>query len=302
MPEARQTDTHFLPPGLLERLGGLDVVARTVAHGFVAGLHRSRNHGAGEEFARHREYQQGDDVRRLDWKVYGRTDRLYVREFRERSNLSAMLAVDATASMGYAEPGGVAKLRYGAYVAAALAHLMLGAGDAVGLATFGRGAELALPPRSRRGQLHDLLLRLERLRAEGDAPAAAALDRVGERLRRPGRVVLVSDLLEDDDGDGLVAAVGRLRARGDEVVVFRVLTPAEEGTGAPEAGRFFDPERPGPGIPASPGDDPGFAERVRGYYDGLAARLRERGAEYVGLRTDEPVERGLIRWARSRRP
>jgi uncharacterized protein (DUF58 family) len=291
--------TQFLPPGLLERLGGLDVVARTVAQGFVAGVHRSLNHGAGEEFARHRDYQQGDDVRRLDWKVYGRTDRLYVREFRERSNLGAVLVVDATASMGYAEPGGVPKLRYAAYVAAAMAHLMLGAGDAVGLAVFGRAAELALPPRSRRGQLHDLLLRLEGLRAEGDAPAAAALDRSGERLRRRGRVVLVSDLL--DDGDGTVAAAGRLRARGDEVIVFRVLTPAEEGTRAPEPGRFFDPERPGPGIAAAPAADPGYAERVRAYYDALAGRLRERGAEYVALSTAEPVERGLIRWARSRR-
>ncbi|HEX2189022.1 MAG TPA: DUF58 domain-containing protein [Longimicrobiaceae bacterium] len=291
----------FLPPGLLERLGGLDVVARTVARGFVAGIHRSPHHGAGEEFARHREYQQGDDVRRLDWKVFGRTDRLYVREFRERSNLSAMVVVDATASMGYAEPGGVAKLRYAAYVAAALAHVMLGTGDAVGLAVFGRGAEMALPPRSRRGQLHDLLVRLERLRPDGDAPAAAALDLAGERLRRPGRVVLVSDLLEEGAADATVAAVGRLRARGDETVVFRVLTPAEEGTRPPGEGRFFDPERPGPGIDAAPAADPGYAERVRAYYDGLAARLRERGAEYVPLSTAEPVERGLIRWARSRR-
>lgn len=293
--------THFLPPGLLERLGGLDVVARTVAQGFVAGIHRSPNHGAGEEFARHREYQQGDDVRWLDWKVYGRTDRLYVREFRERSNLGAVLVVDATASMGYAEPGGVPKLRYAAYVAAALAHLMLGAGDAVGLATFGTGAELALPPRSRRGQLHDLLLRLEGLRAEGGAAAAAALDRAGERLRRPGRVVLVSDLLEEGAADATVAAAGRLRARGDEVIVFRVLTPAEEGVRAPEPGRFYDPERPGPGIAAAPAADPGYAERVRAWYDALAERLRGRGVEYVPLSTAEPVERGLIRWARARR-
>lgn len=300
MPDAR-TRPDFLPPGLLERLGGLDVVARTVAQGVVAGIHRSQRRGAGEEFARHREYQQGDDVRRLDWKVYGRTDRLYVREFRERSNLGAVLVVDATASMGYAEPGGVPKLRYAAYVVAAMAHLMLGAGDAVGLATFGAGAAAALPPRARRGQLNDVLLRLGRLRAEGGASAAPALDRAGEQLRRPGRVVLVSDLLEEGDGAGVVAAAGRLRARGDEVVVFRVLTPAEEGTRAPGPGRFFDPERPGPEVAAVPAADAGYAERVRDYYDALAARLRERGAEYVPLSTAEPVERGLLRWARGRR-
>ncbi|HEX2093352.1 MAG TPA: DUF58 domain-containing protein [Longimicrobiaceae bacterium] len=291
----------FLPPGLLERLGGLDLVARVVVHGLVAGIHHSPYRGAGEDFARHRDYQQGDDVRHLDWKVYARTDRLYIREFQERSNLRAFLVVDATASMGFAEPRGVAKLRYATFAAAALAHLMLGSGDAVGLATFGRGPTVHLPPGTRRAQLHDLLLHLERLRPEGDAAAAAALDRVGERLRRPGRVVLLSDLLEDDGAASLVAAVGRLRARGDEVIVLRVLTPAEEGSPAPEPGLFFDPERPHRALAASPADDPGYARRVGAYYDSLAGRLREQGAEYVPLSTAEPVERGLIRWLRSRR-
>lgn len=291
----------FLPPGLLERLGGLDVVARTVVQGFVAGVHRSPLRGVGEDFARHRDYQQGDDVRYVDWKVYGRTDRLYVREFQERSNLYAWLVVDATASMGFSEPGGVPKLRYAAYVAAALAHLMLRTGDAVGLAVFGAGTELLLPPRTRRGQLHDLLVRLERLRPGGDTPAAGALDRVGERLRRPGRVVLVSDLLEEDGGDSLAAAAGRLRARGDEVVALRVLTPAESGERPPGPGLFFDPERPVRLLPATPDADREYARRVGGYYDALAGRLRERGAEYVPLSTAEPVERGLIAWLHARR-
>lgn len=155
--------TGFLPPGLLERLGGLEVVARTVVRGFQAGVHRSPLRGAGEDFARHRDYQQGDDVRYLDWKLYARTDRLYVREFEERSNLQAYLVVDASASMEYAGAGGVAKVRYASYVAAALAHLMLGAGDAVGLAASGRSGGLLVAPRGRKGHLHELLLSLERL-------------------------------------------------------------------------------------------------------------------------------------------
>lgn len=302
MREAAPPTDGFLPPGLLERLGGLDVVARTVVRGVVAGTHRSPFRGVGEDFARHREYQQGDDPRHLDWKVYGRTDRLYVREFEERSNLHAVLVVDATASMGFAEPGGVSKLRYAAYAAAALAHLMLGAGDAVGLASLGVAGTVALPARSRRGQLHGLLLRLEGLRAEGGAPAAPLLDRVGERLRRRGRAVLLSDLLEEDGGAALVSAAGRLRARGDEVIVLRVLTPAEEGVRPPGPGLFFDPERPRDALPAAPAADPGYAERVRSYYDSISSRLRERGVEYVPLSTAEPVEHGLIRWLRARRP
>jgi uncharacterized protein (DUF58 family) len=278
------------------------MVARTVVRGFVAGAHRSPLRGAGEDFSRHRDYQQGDDVRRLDWKVYGRTDRLYVREYEERSNLSAYVVVDASASMGYAEPGGVSKLRYAAYLAAALAHLMMRAGDAVGLAAFGEGgARLLVPPRTRRGHLHDLLLHLERLVAAGSGGAGPALDRVGDALRRRGRVVLVSDLLEEDGGDALVAAAGRLRARGDETVVLRVLPPAEAGERAPEPGLFFDPEAPARTVPAAPGADGGYGSRVRAYYDGLAARLRDRGIEYVPLLTSRPVEEALAAWLGTRR-
>src|SRR3954469_1795956 len=162
----------FLPPGLLEHLGGLELVARTVVRGFQAGIHRSPLRGAGEDFAKHRDYQQGDDVRYLDWKLYARTDRLYVREFEKRSNLQAWLLVDASASMQYAAPGTPSKLRYASYVAAALGHLMVGAGDAVGLASYGSEPRLLLAPRSRKGHLHDLFLNLERLTPGGNAGAA----------------------------------------------------------------------------------------------------------------------------------
>jgi len=295
------TATTFLPPHLLERIGGLDLIARTIVSGFQSGVHRSPHRGAGEDFAKHRDYQQGDDVRYLDWKLYARTDRLYVREFEERSNLQCYLVVDTSASMEYAEPGGVPKVRYAAYVAAALAHMMLRAGDAVGLAVCGPQPRLLLPPRSRRGHLHDLLLHLERLSTGGAAGVADALDRVGGAMPRRGRVVLVSDLLEDDGGDALAASAGRLRARGDEVIAMRVLTPAESGERAPGSGLFFDPEHPQRELAATPGADAGYAARVAAYYDALRDKLRERGVEYVPLSTGQPVEEALVAWVNRRR-
>ncbi|HEX2202814.1 MAG TPA: DUF58 domain-containing protein [Longimicrobium sp.] len=291
----------FLPPRLLERLGGLEIVAKTVVRGFQAGIHRSPLRGAGEDFAKHRDYQQGDDLRYLDWKLYARTDRLYVREFEERSNLQAYLVVDASASMDYAGEGGVSKLRYATYAAAALAHLMMGAGDAVGLASFGAEPRLLAGPRSRRGHLHDLLLNLERLKAGGSGDVADVLDRVGSAMPRGGRVVLFSDLLEEDDGAALAAACGRLRARGDEVIVLRVLTPEESGEAAPGAGLYFDPEHPARVLPAAPRQDPGYVRRVGAYYASLADRLRERGVEYVPLSTATPVEEALVAWVNRRR-
>lgn len=293
--------SDFLPPRLLERLGGLDLIARTVVSGFQTGIHKSPHRGAGEDFAKHRDYQQGDDVRYLDWKLYARTDRLHVREFEERSNLQAYLVVDTSASMDYAEPGGVTKSRYAAFLAAALAHLMLRSGDAVGLALAGAEARLLLPPRSRRGHLHDLLLHLERAKPAGTGNAADALDRVGGAMKRRGRVILISDLLEDDDGAALVASAGRLRARGDEVIILRVLTPAESGERAPGAGLFFDPEKPSQELPATPESDAGYVRRVTAYYDSIADRLRERGVEYVPLSTAQPVEEALVAWANLRR-
>ncbi|HYJ78911.1 MAG TPA: DUF58 domain-containing protein [Longimicrobiaceae bacterium] len=300
-PAGAPPHVDFLPPRLLERLGGLEIVAKTLVRGFQAGIHRSPLRGAGEDFARHRDYQQGDDLRYLDWKLYARTDRLYVREFEERSSLQAYLVMDVSASMDFAGAAGVAKLRYACYLAAALAHLMVGAGDAVGLASFGAEPRLLLGPRSRGSHLHDLLLNLERLKPGGSGSAADALDRVGTALRRGGRVVLVSDLLEEDDGEALVAAAGRLRARGDEVIVMRVLTPDESGEAAPDAGLFFDPEHPQRHVPAAPRADAGYASRVAAYYDSLADRLRERGVEYVPLSTAQPVEEALVAWVNRRR-
>lgn len=286
----------FLPPHLLERLGGLDLVARTVAEGFVAGSHRSFRAGAGEEFARHREYRPGDDPRAIDWRLYGRSDRLYVRETRAESTLRAYLVVDASLSMGYADETGTTKLRYACYLAAALGYLMLRQGDQVGLASYGAELRLHLPPSNRAGHLHELLRALEGLEPHGAASAAPALERVGETMARRGRVLLLSDLLEGDDGTALVQALGRLRARGDEVIVLRPLTPVELGEREGGAGAYFDPEHPAALVPVPSTTDPGYRVRLRAYYDGLARVMEERGVEYVPLSTVLPVERALGEW------
>lgn len=292
--------SELLPPHLLERLGGLEVVARSVVDGSLTGLHRSAFRGGGREFDRHRDYQQGDEARHVDWRLFARTDRLHVREYHDEANLQAYIIVDATASMGYMDTHGLSKLRYAQYTAAALAHLMLRAGDAVGLAAFDDEPRPLVPPRNRRGHLHTLLVELERLRASGSTTAAAAARRIGPLLRRRGRLVLVSDLLDEGDGSALLTALGPLRARGDEVIVIRPLTPVEAGEEQAGIATYYDPENPSFAVPAAPASDPGYAERVAAYYDGLADGLRERGVEYVPLLTNTPVDRALGAWIRER--
>lgn len=290
-----------LSPGALEALGDLDLIARTIVQGFVHGAHRSPFLGSGEDFARHRSYQQGDDVRRLDWKLYGRTDRLYVRLFEEDSNLQAYVVVDTSASMEFVGEAETSKLRYGAFVAAALCHVMLGGGDAPGLASFGHDVAFHVPPRNRPGHLRDILLALERLEPGGAQSASEALDQVGRMLRRRGRVLLISDCLEEDDGEALLGAVGRLRARGDEVMVLRVASPLELGLTPGKAARYFDPERPARDVASTPGQDEGFRHRVEAYYEGLRKGLEEHGAEFIRLATHESPIASLGTWLRSRR-
>lgn len=292
--------SKLLPPHLLERLGGLEIVARTLVDGSLTGLHPSAVRGGGREFDRHRAYQQGDDARHIDWRLFARTDRLHVREFHDEANLEAYIIVDATASMGFADSLGLSKLRYAQYTAAALAHLMLRAGDAVGLAALDDRAHALVPPRNRRGHLHTLLVELERLEAHGGAAAASAVEAVGPLLRRRGRIVLISDLLEEDHGDALIATLGPLRARGDEVIVIRPLTPLETGDEDPGVASYYDPERPSTTISAAPGADARYADRVARYYTRLSDALRQRAVEFVPVLTTTPVERAIGSWVRGR--
>ena len=296
-PPARgAASADLLSPDLLEGLGGLEIIARQIVAGFISGLHRSPFIGSGEDFSRHRAYQQGDEVRRIDWRLFARSDRLFVKQFKETSNLQAFVLLDTSPSMAFgADPD---KLRYAVYLAAALAHLMLRAGDAVGLAVTGeQGARLLMPPRNRRGHLHQFLLELEKSSTGPVSSLRESVDAMGQALRRQGRVVVISDFLETE---GLLDAVGRLRARGDEVLGFRVSTPEELGLRTLGRARFFDPERPGTEVAAAPDLDQGFKARVATWYETLAGGFRERGAELALLTTRDPIAKALRAWVGTR--
>ena len=292
----REAMSNLLPPHVLAALGGLDFVSRRVVSGAFAGVHRATLLGAGREFDRHRAYQQGDESRHVDWRLFARTDRLFVRQFREESSLQAFLLVDDSRSMAFAGADGLSKLRYAQMLAAALAHVMLRSGDAVGLASTGGGGELLVRPRNRRGHLHDLLIALERLSASAADDAGGAIDRVASALPRRGRLVLLSDLLAPAALERVVPALGRLRARGDEVVVIRPLTPEEEGRAPLPAARYYDPDAPTEEVAAAPAEDAGYRARVAAYFARLEEALGAGGVETLQLATDTPVERALAAW------
>jgi len=216
-PEARRLDATTLA-----KLASLQLRVKRVVEGTMAGLHRAPHHGSSVEFAEHKEYSPGDDLRRLDWKVYGKSDRYYVRQFEDETELRAYLLLDCSGSMGYGRP--LSKLDYGAVLAGSLAHLLARQRDQPSLMAFADEVRCYIPPRSRSSHAAALLAELSQLAARGATDPGRALARLSEVIARRSLVVLISDLFATQD-------VGRqlrqLRARGHEVVLFHLLHPDE---------------------------------------------------------------------------
>jgi uncharacterized protein (DUF58 family) len=220
---------HEIDPRVLAEIGSLAFRARIVADSANAGQHRSRHHGTSVEFAEHKEYSPGDNLRMLDWRAFARFDRDYIKRFEDESNLRSLFVVDSSASMGYPDNARamkrLTKLEYAATCAGALAYVLARQGDAVGLATYSDRLNIAVPSRARRGHLQEILATLESLKPRGPSALVRALDALSEGLPRRTVVLILSDLL--DGGIEALEAIKRLRARKHDVVLFHVLDPDE---------------------------------------------------------------------------
>lgn len=232
----------LLDPREVARLGGLEVTTRGVVEGFLTGLHRSPRRGFSVEFAEHRMYQPGDELRYVDWKILGRNDRLYVKQFEEETNLRAMIVLDASRSMAWtgSPETTLPKLDYARRLVAALALVLIRQRDAAGLITFDDDVRSVTPARARHTHWHLLLEQLARVEAGAGTAAEPALRRVMDQLRRRGLVVFVSDLLLDRDL--ALTALRFLRHRGHQVLVLHIMDPAEATLAGPAEARFEDPE------------------------------------------------------------
>jgi uncharacterized protein (DUF58 family) len=278
----------LLDPAEVARLGGLEVVTQGIVEGFLTGLHRSPRRGFFIEFAEHRMYQPGDEPRYLDWRLLGRSDRLYVKQFEEETNLRAMLVLDTSRSMDWSgQPGQrLTKLAYAERLIAALALVLLRQRDATGLLTFAETVREVIPPRARRTQWH-LILRHLMATTPGEGTAAEpALRRVVERLRRRGLVVFVSDLLFDPPL--ALNALRFLRHRGHQVLVLHIMDPGEVELDGPSEARYEDPES-GQAVILRPADwAPAYARTVARAVTEWRIACRRRGIAYERITTRTP--------------
>jgi len=278
----------FLDPALLARISDLALLARTVVDGFMHGQHRSMRRGSSSDFAQHRSYQPGDDLRRVDWKLLGRTDRFFVKEFEADTNASVTFALDSSASMDYGS-GKVTKFDYGKFLVASLAWLSQQQGDRVGLVTFTGDIVDVVPPSTRHLQL--LLHTLGRARASGAGTLETPVSRLTHMSSRAGIMVLVTDCYESPEQLGRSAAA--LRMRGQDLIVFHLVDAAERDFPFSAATTFEDAET-GVKLPMRPDElRKRYLEQSTAHRAAVAKRLVAAGADYVQIDTDQPLDRAL---------
>lgn len=291
---------RYLDPKIIGRIGNLRILAKTVVEGFVSGLHRSPFLGRSMDFAEYRSYLPGDDLRQIDWKLYSRSDRYFVKQFEGDTNTNVTVILDASASMDYAGPesgeDGPSKLEYGKFLAASLGYLAQRQRDRIGLFVVDAGVRTVVANGAK--QLDNVLHQLDATEASGSTDLESALEAIAGGVRRRGIVALVSDLYLH--ANQVIDAVGKLRLRGLDVVVFHVLHPAEIRLAFDDTVEVEDRET-GRAMAIEPEVlRDRYEQRIRRHIGELGKGLTRVGVDYQLITTDEPLDRALHRYLASR--
>lgn len=294
-------DLRFLDPAVIARLATMELKARTVVEGFLSGLHRSPYRGFSVEFAEYRQYISGDDLSTLDWKVYARSDRHYVKKFEEETNVECHLLLDVSGSMAYRGGAPMSKLEYGSVLAASLAFLMNRQRDATGLIAFDDRIVFRVPASARPGHLNTLLLGLDRVEAGKRSDVGRPLHQLAEALLKRSLVVLISDLL--DEPEPIIKGLRHLKFRGSDVIVFQVLDPHELTFPFKGSARFRDLESSEEVTTEPASIRTAYLRELAGLTLKYDRTLRGAGIDYVQLDSSQPLDFALLAYlaARSRR-
>ena len=215
----------YLDPKVLNKVGGLELKARLIVEGFVSGLHESPYKGSSVEFAEHRQYVPGDDIRHVDWKVFGKSDRFYIKEYEEETNLKAYVVLDVSKSMEYASEEAISKLEYSKYSAAAILHLIKTQQDAGALVLFSSEIEQFMPPSSNPSHFRNMMQAIAESSPDGDTDLGLIFSEIAERLRHRSLIIIFSDLLDDEAA--ITKGLAHMSHRGHDVIIFHVMDNAE---------------------------------------------------------------------------
>ncbi len=300
----------YLRPDVVAQLANMELRARLVVEGFITGLHKSPYHGFSVEFTEHRQYMPGDEIKHLDWKVYGKTDRFYIKQFEEETNLKSYLVLDASKSMDYSSNGPpssslrrangqLRKIEYASYIAAALAYLMVEQRDAVGLTVYDEKVRLSLPPHATRTYLKQILKELEQLQPGNKTGIATSLHLIAEQIKRRGLVIILSDLF--DDPAQVMTAFKHFRHRGNEVIVMQVLDPMERSFAFGGDAVFRDMETKEELMTQPWHIQKAYQQSMKEFLEFYKRECRENAIDYVLLDTSMPFDKALFEYLNKRK-
>ena len=288
----------YLKPEVVSQISRLDIIARLVVEGFITGLHRSPYHGFSAEFSEYRPYMAGEDTSRVDWKVLGRTERYYVKQFEEETNLKAYLLLDVSESMQYTS-GKISKYFYASCLASALTYLMLQQRDAVGLVTFNEAIQSFLPPKSVKSYFLELIKSIERSPAGGGTRIAPVLHEIAERIKRRGLIIILSDFM--DDQKAILNALNHFRYKNHEIIIFHILDAMELSFDYQKESMITDMES-GDVLRVHPAHIKNEYKRlVDQWKENYRRSCRSHRIDYIPIHTEQPFDQALIHYLAKRK-
>ena len=295
---ATSNKRKYLKPEIVALLNSMSLRARLVVEGYIIGQHRSPYHGFSVEFAEHRSYGPGDEIRHIDWKLFGKTDRLYVKRYEEETNLQAYVLLDTSKSMLYSS-GKVSKLNYANSLVASLSYLMINQQDAAGLIQFSDKINTFIPPRSKPSHLNALLTKLDDKSVENDTDIEPVLHQMADRIKKRGLVILVSDLL--DEPEKIINGLRHFRHNNQEVIVFHILDRKELEFNFNSRTRFLDMES-GEEILTEPWHIRlSYKELIMKLQDYYKRECRQQLIDYVPIFTDQYLDKGITEYLNKRK-
>ncbi len=288
----------YLDPKTLSKASRLEMRARLVVEGYISGMHRSPYHGFSVEFAQHREYAPGDDLKHLDWRVYGRADRYYIKEYEEETNLRCHIILDTSESMNYASPGRMTKLEYGCYIAATLTYMLLRQQDSVGLTTFDNAIKKMVPSSASPAQLRTILYELCQIVPEQKTDMNLIFHDLAERVKRRGLVVLISDLF--DNPENILRGLQHFRHKRHEVLVFHVLDDAETNFPFKDMTKFLGLESWPELIVDPPSLRRAYIEEYENFVSTMKKGCLNTRIDYAVMNTSHPLDVALTAYLATR--
>ena len=292
------TPEKYLRPEVIRQVARLDLRAKFIVEGFIAGLHASPFHGFSVEFSEHRKYTAGDNISDVDWNVYAKTDRFYIKKFQAETNLTGYLVMDLSGSMGYTYRQEITKFEYGVSLAAALSYLMIHQQDPVGLVAFDQKVSASLTPKSKRSQLANILALLAKLKPAGETEIAKSLHQVAGMIRHKSLVMLFSDLL--GDFEPIQKALHRLRFAGHDLIVFHILDEAEALFPFEGMLELEDNETREKLLVDADGIKADYLEEVAAFQNAYRKECQGARIDYLPLHTGMPFDKALMSYLLSR--